>query len=65
MTMKWIKHSAYSINAVYYSVGDQAEDTISQFVLLLAESINILISVTIPTSINVVTARHILCVNIV
>jgi len=65
MTMKWIKRSAYSINAVYYSVGDQVEDTISQFVLLLAESINIFISVTIPTSINVVTARHILCVDIV
>jgi len=65
MTMQWIKHSAHSINVVYYSAGDQVEDTISQFVLFLAESINILISVTIPTSINVVTARHILCVDIV
>jgi hypothetical protein len=29
--MKWIKHSAYSINTVYYSVGDKVEDVIEGF----------------------------------
>ena len=28
--MKCIKQSVYSINAAYYSVGDQVEETISQ-----------------------------------